>query len=68
MLALDGQGTVVALLPGRFRWITCAAEGPMRLASGCIAAMEGDVELRPDPDLEEGFLLALGEGRVLVYG
>ncbi len=64
-----GNGTVLLLADGRFRWISVNAGDTMvRIARESLMAVEGDVKLQPDEDLEDGFLLASGEGRLLISG
>jgi len=64
---VGGEGSLALLAGGRFRWLSCTGgDGCLRISGESIVAVEGDVELEPAENTGEGFLLASGEGRVLI--
>ena len=67
LAGVGGEGSLALLAGGRFRWLSCTGgDGCLRISGESIVAVEGDVELEPAEDAGEGFLLASGEGRVLI--
>jgi hypothetical protein len=63
-----GQGTLIILAGGRFRWISCTGDEAVWIARGSLLAAEGEIELRAAGEPGEDFLLASGEGRMLISG
>ncbi|MFO7950724.1 MAG: tetratricopeptide repeat protein [Candidatus Fermentibacteraceae bacterium] len=67
LAGVGGEGSLALLAGGRFRWLSCTGgDGCLRISGESMVAVEGDVKLEPAEDAGEGFLLASGEGRVLI--